>query len=91
MIWAVAEPVFCGQPVRGCDILVWEQTSPAPSRCHEGLLQLFIKGRVHPDGRWVSFGRLLASASNWDEMKIGLRSHDLNGKRVVLVPAGGPL
>lgn len=90
MIWAVTHPTIAGKPVPQCDVLVWEQVSTAPSRCREGLLQIFMKGRACPAGQWITFGAFLASAETWDEMQAKLQAHRLAGKRVVLAPAGGP-
>ena len=89
MIWAVEKPTIGGKRVPQCDVFVWEQVSAAPSRCREGLLQIFIKGPAYPTGQWITFGKLLASAETWDEMQTKLQAHRLAGKRVVLAPAGG--
>jgi hypothetical protein len=89
MIWAITEPVSGGRRIPHCDVLVWEQVSTRPSRCHEGLLQLFLEGPAYPRGEWVTFGRLLFQAATWPEMKQLLRHESVSGKQIVFVPANG--
>ena len=86
MIWAIAEPVSGGHRIPNCDVLVWEQVSTRPSRCHEGLLQLFLQGPSYPHGEWITFGRLLYQAPTWSEMKQLLRQESVSGKQIVMVP-----
>jgi hypothetical protein len=97
MIFAVADPVVDGKRLENCDVLIWEQVSDNPSRCHEGLLQVFLKGPLYyPTGQWVTFWRLLLQAETWEEMtriQRQLPESELRGKRVALAPAtpdGGP-
>jgi hypothetical protein len=86
MIWAITHPVIGGTRMP-CDVLIWEQTSANPSRCHDGLLQIFLQGAAYPDGEWVTFGWLLCQAETWEDMTRLLRQHPVHGKRVLLAPA----
>lgn len=88
MIWAITDPVIGGRRIPQCDVLVWEQVSTRPSRCHDGLLQLFLEGPASPRGTWVTFGRLLYQAATWPEMERLLRQDTLiNGKQIIMIPA----
>ena len=52
MISAVLDPIINGRRLPNCDVFIFEEARDRPSRCHDGLLQLWEEETHGMDNIW---------------------------------------